>query len=567
MEYCFKSTHKIRKELNSPLYNPAIVDNFESNVGEDTWIFFYTKWLESGACESFFDKDNPKYNPIYDADGDGEYDNYTLEDPRLQLVYDEEFDKEYYVFRKNWNQIVYMDDSRNEDGHPYIKTMYYDTSQTVRDIIMLEDMDLADPIDIQYKEKLYNDAWETLDPDVQILRKNDLAFFPNDPEKSLIMNKIILDLNNPLKNPLLVSDFDSGLDPFYAYATETSTYMKRIVVPPTMNQNTYDVLMKEFAEETADTFFPTFLQDDYNVGQGIYDADLTGIFDNDAIQDGVSNGDIQALRTNAAPVLIFKKDSESITYYDPDTGLIEQEAYDWDQIMMNIAILEANMLGNESYTAMKETILIDYILKLNDTSKKLSMIDDTLEEVKAVIITYIDYLSPNVCKRLNEALDIRTAVDLEQILEFSDCVLKNYHGMMSKMRRLGDIQKLITTIMSSTIGAGMYDIKSALDALQASMEASLRTDADVDDDSVTYTTQPQPKYGDFDFYPELLRDCILAKTLLEEKLRYEFPEIKEAINRSDTIEDMIELITQTRYAIPSDSMTQCLDKTYPAKGV
>ena len=589
-QYCYNNVFIMKSRLRSPITNPAYIDNFSSGVDPDIWINLYSRWLarNENCCKNIFDQmelDKTFDFTLYDVDKNGVPDNFTLDDPRLLKIKDDVLNKTYYVFEKTCKSMTYMDDTRDADGTPIYKIVNFDASQTIRDIITLQDMDIADPTFEDYKNKLYNTCWDVLDVDVQLMKKNDLVWFANDPAKSLILNKIILDLNNPLKNPLLLDNFDSGIDPFKN--NKCAPGVQRIVIPPRVNQKVYDKMMDEVVKDpTIETFYPTFVKFNtdgiYNPGH-IYDStynfgfnpkdgttvmlsddgtDMNGNFliDEDTITDKIDQGDLVELTTSTVPAVIFRKDDDSITYYDVDLGEVREIPFDWNGVWTNLALLAANNVRNPSYDAMQEDIWEHYLDKIDDNLYKLATIRDILEEVNSALIALIDYLDEETCIRLSAALSIKDLDSLLNILGFAECLLNNFREILLGLRNLSNIQRLITAAFGAILGniTATGDIMNRLQQLrQQAMQFLSMLDQGVGASFDIGNGALQLDVG-----VSLDVQCLLAKTLLDDYLRDGYDILMEMLARGAEFDEILEELKRLRKNLAGEGIKKCLDRYY-----
>lgn len=563
-DYCFKNVFIIKRDLQSPLTNPGYIVNFDSGVDPKMWIYYYRLWIENQQKEcSIFDKEtNPNFDfKVYDFDSNGVADYYTLDDPRLLEVYDERFNKKYLIFSKDCKKMIYVDDSRDEKGLPYYKEVDLDPSQTIRDIILLEDMNIADPEHIEFKNRIYEECWNSLDFDVQILRKNDLVFFEDDPEKSLILNKIILDLNSPLKNPLLTDNFDSGIAPNIANMRTLPSEVKRIVVPPTVNDTIYNSLIQNLKDTNSQYYYPTYLQDDYNYGGGIYDATdpYTGNFDldNQVLQDKLNQGQIIPIKTSELPILVLRKDDDSITYYDPDTGNIDNVTFNYNDMAMGVALLEANGINNPTIVVIKEVIHSSYNDKLNPDAKRLANIRDTMEEVQSILIALSTMLAMAQCLRMALALNIKSFDSLIKFLNFAECLFKSYASFLALARTVADVQRLVTALGGNpTRALKLMGLGMALEELEKlsrmfpieSITGMLETIGGQVGATVGEVTR-----------------CFMAKMLLNKYLMNGFEDLGGMLKNGDKIEDILDYLNKVKNDFLNNSVLKCLDMYFPSK--
>ena len=625
MSFCFNNTSQAKKNLSSPLINPVLVDNFDSGVDPQIWINKYRKWVneEGKCCNSIFEStpDDTFNAKEYDSNGDGVEDNYTLNDPRLLRVHDEVFDKDYFVFSKNCKSIVYMDNSLDTNGLPTYKTATYNPSQLIRDIIVLDDMDIIDDLQRDYKKKLYDVCWDVLEPDVQLLIKNELVYFPGNPTKSLTMNKIILDLNNPLFNPLLTDEFDSGYDPFNGVLCGNPN-VKKITIPPTINQAIYDGIMEKI-NPSNDLYVPTFLSnpsgiyDDptynndigkidntggkttggvttgnvttggittdvngdiitggYVVGGdvrngilydgtiygGMYEKDIYKINDVNNLINGFTNGGMVPIKTTSTPIILISKNDTTITYYDLDLGTIVKHNWDWNAVLLHLGLLDVNGLSNPSYEVMKDDIFTKYQDKIDSALLKINTIRDKLEEVKSTLLSLMSYTDPETCFRLSVALDFSGPNALKTFLDFSECLLKNFSKMIMEMRNLSDIQKLASSVMGAAMKyAGMGGLSNELSRLESLankytsiLENGQSANIPVGNSGISV----KPSLG-------VDTSCLLAKTMLDEKLREGYDTLKALLGIGTDFNKVLDEINSLRRDLVGGGIKSCLDKHYP----
>jgi hypothetical protein len=551
---CLKTPERIHQELSTPIKNGSYIENFDSELDVATWKRFYYKWLQDQKFENqtIFDYDTTDREllTVYDHDGDGVADNFTLNDPRLLKVRDTVYNKDYYVFYKDCKKMVYYDGTLGEkDGYPIEKTVYHDVSQTLRDIIYLEDMDTVRPEELAYKEKIYEDYYDCLDNDVKMLRKTDMQYYPNNPLKALVLNKMILKLQNPLENPLLIDDYDSGVEvnPNNFVAADLNGI--QYVIPPQLNKAIYDQLMEQYAEENDDPFYPTFLQEDDTNYDPEAETNDDWFVDDKDLQEKIDNGEVVVIETDEAPIVVIKKTTEEITYYNPDTGEIHTNVFEYTDLYASAVILELNSYDDEFVGEIKNDLLDNFRDKMDDRVDDLDDARDRIAELKSALITALDYLDPETCFRINAAWDYRGLDQLLKLLNFADCFIANLQDFLIALATLADIQKLLNGLIASgLIQSGLMDRLDDMADWMSSYPSILGGD-------FSWNTEDFSLIGEAGFDTE----CILAKTLLDDMLREGYDTLKNMVNNGvDDMEEYTDAIEEIKNQIAGDGIKQCL---------